>query len=85
MYCPITKMYDEVKVKLKVKIKVGDNWEVVKGEYDVSKMFFYLVDHQVFFYNYVACKIVESLVYSYYGYNCYITSSNISWVLQFVL
>lgn len=36
-------MYDEVKVKLFVKVKVGDKWEVVKAEYDVSNIMLWLI------------------------------------------
>lgn len=36
IHCPLTKMYDEVKVKLFVKVKVGENWVPRKAEHDVS-------------------------------------------------
>lgn len=37
VYCPLTKRYDEIKVKLFVKVKVGEKWEPRDAVYDVSE------------------------------------------------
>ncbi|XP_052216609.1 uncharacterized protein LOC127834638 isoform X2 [Dreissena polymorpha] len=36
IHCPLTKTYDEIRVKLFVKVKVGDNWQAVDARYDNS-------------------------------------------------
>ncbi|XP_060554916.1 uncharacterized protein LOC132715849 isoform X4 [Ruditapes philippinarum] len=36
IHCPLTKRYDEIKVKLFIKVKVGEKWEEREGQYDRS-------------------------------------------------
>lgn len=36
IHCPLTKRYDEVKVKLFIKVKLGDEWIAQEAKYDVS-------------------------------------------------
>ena len=36
VHCPLTKTYDELKVKLFIKVKVGEKWISKSGKYEVS-------------------------------------------------
>ena len=38
MHCPLTKTYDELKVKLFIKVKVGEKWITKTGKYEVGKL-----------------------------------------------
>ena len=38
MHCPLTKSYDELKVKLFIKVKVGEKWITKTGKYEVGKL-----------------------------------------------
>ena len=36
IHCPLTKTYTEIKMKLFIKVKIGESWRAVEATYDVS-------------------------------------------------
>ena len=38
VHCPLTKSYDELKVKLFIKVKLGEKWVSKTGRYEASKL-----------------------------------------------